>query len=415
MKSVTLVGTDVSIDIATNKWSDGTPTYSLSSADEALKDRIRFFQLTSKERSSMGTIFTPQTYIESGDKLGFDTNDTLVTSALTISAVGNAYILSPISDVLYKSVSSMVGTTTTAGSVTSDFNASFMASLEANATKIAENLCLSGVNLMTADPIEMASTNPTFKLVNALLKGTSESAAITLSTATAPTCTDPLEGALQAIVDAGGGDTNANALSTNLLDNVKKGAFVASDILKMNVDKSVETGAVYNKEAINVDGKLVVSGITLSGTNFEELYSTGAKLEKDNLAVNIDFSSIKTDANISNKSFTLYVVSDSNWSNMESKALGGDDLGALVVALPFDINYTSGEATALGVTINPNAIVEYDVRSNGGYESAYVKDFNATTLGLTASGIITATEGETLDINVTKIFTSLESSADNNL
>ncbi|MDQ7059625.1 MAG: hypothetical protein Q9M43_00220 [Sulfurimonas sp.] len=56
-----------------------------------------------------------------------------------------------------------------AGSI--ELNATTLAQIDSNLSKIATNLGLTGVDLKTADPIDLAGSNATFKLVTALLKG----------------------------------------------------------------------------------------------------------------------------------------------------------------------------------------------------------------------------------------------------
>ena len=401
MSNVTLDSTTTTKDTAAGVWTSGSSTYTLADTNTSIVDQIKFFTLTSQDSSTAGSTFTPATYIESGHTVGKDANDTAFTT--TLYAPANAPILSPLSGLVYLANSALIGTTTAAGTVVGDLNSSFLEGLEANATALAANLGLGDVDLLTADPIELIATNPTYALVNALLKTATAAQAGVLIALTAPT-TATLQTTLQSLSDAG-----LTGLTDTLLTAVKNGSFTTDNIAAMSIDQSVAAGTIVNTANATLAGNFTVDDITLNAVSTEGLSEAGAKVLASTMSIVLDMSNVKTDTNISNTAFTVYLKLDGSKDSVADT--DNNSSTAMVVAIPFDLNLTDG---VLAATVAVGASVPFEVRASNGEESVYKGDFNATTMDVSGTTVISgATTNLTIDAGA--IFTAINTELEQNL
>lgn len=415
MGSVTLTGTDTTKDTTTNVWTVGSAEYALADTNTSIKDKIKFFRLSGKGSSSSGTTFTPATFIETGASgAGYDTNDTILGTTFVMYAPANGAIMSPISNLIYLANSAALGTvavgssTATKGTLSADINSSYLASLEANATAIAANLGLGDINILTADPVALEATNPTYRLVTALLKGVTAATANSIIGATAPTSatlTNTLA-TLKTAFTAGG---ESSTLLDDLITKVNAGTFTTADVATMNVEKSVENGAVTNKAAATLTGFFPVSSISINTVETDQLIASGAKIAANTIEVDVNISNVKTDANISNNAFTLLITAQGDKDFVGST--DNNSSTALVLQVPFELNSTDG---TIGVTVSASALCPWEVRASDGSQIVAVADTNVSTLGIATDFSVNA-NNKTLEIDVDDILTLLTAKADANL
>jgi hypothetical protein len=410
MRSITLTGTDSERDITAGTWTDGSSTYSLpADTNDTVKNSMKFYKLSYKASvpATTTTGFKPATYLESGHSVGFDSNDTAVATNFTMYAVANSGIISPISNLVYQANSTLIGTETTAGTlVNQDFNATTLASMEGNASKIMSAMCLSSVDMESADPVALLSSNPTFTLVNAALKGQGGNVANNLLSANDCT-TSSLENTLQAISDAGAN----TALVSTLLSQVKIGAFKASDIAALAIDKSVANNTIEQSAPADNSAKFQVEDMNISATlALSSLYQYGDKVDMDQnpfLAIETD-----NDVNISNKSFNLVVKVEND--KVRVNDTNNTSTGAVVLSIPFEMNSTDG---TVALAIDADAMVKYNVRDDaGGYINS--GELNTTVLGITTSDIVlsqTSTGTATVTFDVDSILSGAATAMDDNV
>jgi len=402
MKTVTLSADSTTKDAVTNKVTLGGSSYKLATADDAntsIKNRIRYFSIASKVSTTSGTTFTPASYIEADGVDGFDVNDTALGATL-IYAPATSAIASPLTSLIYQANPALFNPTTATG----ELNATTIAQIESNASKIATNLGLTGVDLLTADPIDMATKNPTFKLVTALLKGANAADAAAVLAATPATT---LAETLAIVVTATSGNANAKTLATSLQAMAENGAFKTSDIASVNIEKSVATGSYATLTAPTIKGKFPVSGLTVDGVMSTDLSAAGAKWDSTG-TVDINMTLASSDMNVSNTSFSVLVAVKGTKDNM-----GYDDSNnssAVVAEIPFDLNITSGAVMTKGIVLSKN--IPYQVRAKDGSQVVTMTDINASTLGLVAGDV--AVTSDILKINVANIITALKTAGDAN-
>ena len=415
MGSVALTGTDSSKDPLTGNWTDGSATYSLpSDANDTVKNGLKFYKLTYKAAvpATATTGFKPATYLENGYAAGFDANDTAAATTFALYAPANSGIISPISSLLYQANSATLGTETAVGTVVTDLNTSYLTNLENNATNLAATLGLGSVNLLTADPVALAGSNPTFTLVNALLKDTATQAvANALLTAAAP-ASATLTNTLTTLTTAGGGGT----LATTLLSQAQDGTFTTSSIASLAIDKSVAAGTPQNAATVDNSTKFQVTDINITtalATSTLNNSGTGAKYKigTDSPVVTI---ATDNDKNISNKSFNIIV------SKIGDKARINDtdnnSSAGLVLSIPMEMNSTDGVIDAI---VKPSSMVKWEVRDTAG---GYIKtgESNASVLGLDAAVAITESQANTtgdfsLTINTNGIINAVVTNMDGNV
>lgn len=415
MGSVTLTGTDTTKDTATGVWTIGGASYALADTNTSILSKIKFFRLSGKGSSSTGTTFTPATFIETGASgAGYDTNDTILGTTFVMYAPANGAIMSPVSNLIYLANSAALGTvpvgssTATKGTISADINSSYLTSLEANATAIAANLGLGDINILTADPVALEATNPTYRLVTALLKGVTAATANSIIGATAPTSAT-LTNTLATIKTAFTAGAENSALLDDLITRVNAGTFTTADVATMNVEKSVENGAVTNKAAATLTGFFPVNSISVNTTETDQLIATGAKIANDAIALDINMSNVKTDANISNNSFKLLITVKGDKA-FEGSTDNNSSTG-LVLEVPFEMNSTDG---TIGATILSTALCPWEVRASDGSQIVAVADTNATTLNI-ATDLSVNANNKTLEIDVASMLTKLTVFADANL
>jgi len=407
MKSVTLNNTKTTKNSVTGVWTVGSADYSLADTNASIKDRIRFFRLTGVASSSEGTTFTPATFIESGQATGYDGNDTILLPTFTMFAPANSGVLSPISNLIYQATSSTVGTTAAFGSDQVELNASVLSQLENNASMMATKLGLAGVNLLTSDPVALETSNPTLRLVNALLKpataGNISAMATAIMNATAATDLAGTLGVVKAGLTAAGQGT---VLVSDLETKAKAGAFTTADVANMNIEKSVETDSYKAKAEVSNKGVYPVKAITVNTTDFEDLIANGAKLKNEEMNVALDMSGLSNDTNISTSTFSVLVKVEGD----KDFVISTDNNSSTGVAfkIPFDLNLTDGtlDAEVLGSTMIP-----FEVKSSNGAEVVYT-EFNASDFGVTA---VVAESGTSLNIDVDAAITAMTTHLDGNL
>ena len=418
MGSVTLTATPTTKNTSTLVSTVGGHTYSLSAADDAnasIKDRIRFFTVATTSSVDDGNVtFTPAAYIEADGEAGYDANDTLIGTTV-LYAPATSSVVSPLTDLIYQSNTATLGTTTTAGTAAAELNASIIAAIDANATKIATNLGLGSVNLLTADPVDLASSNPTLKLVTALFKSSTSTAstvsdAVLAMTTPATTLATTLAGVVAALPTG-----NAKTFATELQTLAVAGAFTTSDVAALNIEKSVATGTYTTTAIPTFTGKFPVSGVDVGTKKSTVLSAAGAKyLSTDTVDVNMTLAAANADANISNTSFKLLVAFKGK------KDFVSDDANissSIVASIPFDLNLTtSGGSTGVVATagIAATSLIPYQVKSQDGSETVAKTDINASTVGLATTDIRTNVTTNILTINVGNIVTALKSIGDGN-
>lgn len=391
MKSVTLNNVKTTKNSVSGVWTVGSADYSLADTNASIKDKIRFFKLTGVASSSEGTTFTPATFIESGQATGYDGNDTILTPAFTMFAPANSAVLSPISNLVYQATSSVLGSTTTA--FTSDqveLNTSMLSVLENNASMMATKLGLAGVNLLTSDPVALEASNPTLRLVNALLKpsstGNITAMANSIMNATAATDLAGTLGVVKAALTDAGQNT---AFVTDLETKAKAGSFTTADIANINIEKSVETDSYTAKSEVSKKGVFPVDSITVNTKNFEDLIGNGAKLQTNNINVVLGMSGRATDTNISNTSFSVLVKVDGDKDFVMST--DNNSSSGIAFKIPFDLNLTDGTIMA---KIADTTMVPFEVKSSNGAE-VVSSEFNASILEVT--GVVSVS---TTDVNI---------------
>lgn len=402
---VALVAKKTTKDVSTGVVTLGESTYSLpTDANTSVRNGLKFFKISNAVSSSVGNTFTPATYIEADGVNGFDANDTALDTT-TIYAPANSKILSPLTSLIYQANSAALGSETVASTIKGDLNATTLKGLENNATVIAKNLGLGDVNLLTADPIALASSNPALKLVTALLKDAPATAATKILSMTTPATT--LSATIQATIDAGL-SAKADTFAKELKALVDSGAVSAADIAKINLEKSVATGKYSSLAAPSLKGKFVVSGLTVDGADSSALVEKGAKLKLTTTeTVDINMTASTNDVNVSNTSFNLYV------SFAGAKANQASDTNistAFAVKIPFDLNLTSGTVATAGIAAG--AKTPYQVKADDGSQIKEY-DVNATTLGLVAGDITAASN--VVKVNLANIVTKLQAAADANV
>ena len=394
----------------------GSSTYSLADSNASIKDKIRFFTVATTASNDDGNVtFTPAAYIEADGVNGYDTNDTLLGSTV-IYAPATSGIASPVTNLIYQANTALFGTTTTAGTAAAELNSTVIAQIESNASKIAENLGLGDVNILTADPIELAATNPTFKLVTALLKDAGPiTANAILAVTTAPT---NLVETIATVNTAIANDTvlaaaNPNAVTFigSLNTMAQNGAITAADLANINIEKSIAQGSIQNLVAPTIAGKFPVSSITVDSKASSELAAAGAKWNGGG-TVDVNMSLASSDANVSNTSFSLLVAFKGTKDNMRYDDTNNSS--SVVAEIPFDLNISNGTVYTAG--INAGSIIKYQVKSLDGSEVVSKSDINASTI----TGIVTGVAGDVkvsgdiLKFNVANILTALKNAGDAN-
>ena len=414
MGAVTLSAADTTRDTAANTWTVGGVKYSLADTNTSIKDKIKFFRLSGVGSTSAGTTFTPATYIETGASgAGYDTNDTILGTTFVMYAPANGAILSPLTNLIYQANSAALGTvavgssTATVGTITTDINSSYLTSLEANATAIAANLGLGDVNILTADPVALEATNPTLRLVNALLKGAPAATANSIIGATAPTSAT-LTNTLATLKTAFTAGSMTSTLLDDLIVRTNAGTFTTADVATMNVEKSVENNALTNKAAATLTGKYPVNSISVNTVESDELIASGAKITSNAISVDINMTNVATDANISNNGFKLLVTVQGDKAFVGTS--DNNSSTGLVLEIPFDLNSTDG---TIGYTVTPGALCPFEVRASDGSAVVAVADTNASTMLIDTSMSIQTSK--TLRIDVGTILGTLTGFADANL
>jgi len=406
MKTLAMTAVPTTKDVIKNTVTLGGSTYALPADTNAtVKSRIKYFSISNTPSSTTGTTFTPAAYIEADGIDGYDTNDTLLGSTV-IYAPANSAIASPLTNLVVLANPSIFGTPAVAGGTVPtslvDINATTLANLEANATKIATNLGLGNVNLLTEDPVALAAKNPTYKLVTALLKDATNANAILNAT--------PAKNLAQTLAIVASATTGqAKTLASALQASAANGAFTTADVATMNVEKSVESGQIKSLAAPVVTGKFPVSSIQIGGVDSDNLTASGAKLNNANLVSTITMAS-NMDANISTTGFELVIAikGDKDFVSQNDSNLSG----ALVVSVPFDLNATNG---ILAVNVPASTLIPYEVKASDGSEVVVKSDVNATTMSLSGTNAVSAA-GKVLTMNIGTIVKNvLTKSADNNL
>ncbi|WP_373034912.1 beta strand repeat-containing protein [Sulfurimonas sp.] len=401
MKSVTLTANKTTKDVVTNVVTLGQSTYSLpADTNASVKSRIKFFNFTNTASSTAGTTFTPAAYFEADNVDGYDVNDTLM-GATTLTVPANFSIASPLTQLVYLANTAIFGTTTTVPTSLVDLNTTTFAQLEANATKIATNLGLTGVNLLTADPVALAATNPTFRLVTALMVGSNLATATSILAAPPATTFAATLSNVAAALPTGTGKTLATALATSATN----GGFNTTDIATMNIEGSVAAGTIKTLVAPTKTGKLPLNAITFGGTDVATLTAAGTKLS--NSAISLDLNMSNVDGNVSNKAFTLYVSFAGNKANVAANE--SNNSGAINFAFPFELNATN---SVIAPTVSGASIVKYEAKASDGSQVITKSDVNASTLSLT--GAVTVASN-IVKLNVTSIASAIIGNADANL
>ncbi|WP_373035047.1 beta strand repeat-containing protein [Sulfurimonas sp.] len=409
MKTVALTSTPTTKEVVSGVVTLGSSTYSLpADTNSSVKSRIKFFSIATKASSTSGTVFTPAAYIEADGVNGYDVNDTQLGTTV-ILAPGNSPIASPITSMIVSNNAATFGGYAAAGGTVPtslvDLNATTFAEIEANATKIATNLGLTGVNLLTADPVQLASTNPTYKLVTALLKGAGATEAAAILAATPATT---LAGTLTTLASAIT-DVNAKALATSLAASATNGAFTTSDIAGMNIEKSVVNGTIQSLTPPTTTGKFALDAIEINNVVSSTFASTGAKIA--NTAMLVDFNMTNTDGNISNTAFKLVLALSGDKSTVASN--DSNKSGAIVVELPFEINSTKTTSNALAVPAIANGtLIKWEAKASDGNQVVAKSDINASALGVT--GVVTAS-GNVVTVDAKTLINQIVTAADANL
>ena len=401
MNSVTLTNTDTTKNTDTLAVTLGSSTYSLAEANTSIQDKIRFFTIASKGSSDDGVVtFTPATYIESDGVDGYDVNDTLL-GATTIFAPATSSIVSPLSNLVYLASQATLGTTAAFGTAQVDLNTTTFAQVEGNATVIATNLGLSGVDLLADDPVELAATNPTFRLVNALMLGSGAADLALIQAATAPTTL------AEVLTLVGTTAADGAGLANTLAPLASDGAFTTSDISGLNIEASVVQGGIVSLVAPTISGKFPISGISTNGIS-SSLLNTGAGNKYcpnvDTLDVNMTLAG---DVNVSNTTFNLLIAYKSIRSSI------ADDVNtssAVVAKIPFDLNITDGAVATAGIAAGSTVV--FQVKAKDGSQTVTKTDMNATTLGLATTDI--DVNADILEINVKNIVAALKVAGDAN-
>jgi len=408
MKAVTMEAASTTKDVVTGKVTVGSSTYALpADTNDTVKKRIKFFKISSKPSSTSGTLYTPPTYVEASGIDGFDGNDTELKTK-TIYAPANAAVTSPLTNLVYQAnAATLFGTETGVPTTLVDLNATTLAALENNASVIAKNLGLGDVDLLTADPVALAASNPALRLVTALMIDADVNTATTILKAKKPAANlaETLEIVATAL-PAG----NAKTLATTLAAQAKSGALDNEFILKMNIEKSVESGDIATLEAPEVKGKfpITANAIEINDVNNTELIGTGAKIKKETFSVDINMDAL--DGNISTSKFKAIVSLTGSKDYMAQD--DSNESGSLTVEVPFELNATDG---SLDVTVPAGAAVPYEAKASDGSEIVAKTDFNASTLGVDGTNVISAS-GKVLTINVASILENVgNNSADSNL
>ena len=391
-------------DISTQVVTMGSSTYTLpSGTNSTVQSRIRFTTVTNKVSSSVGTTFTPASYIEGNNIDGYDANDTLLGTT-TLYAPGMSDMVSPLTTLVYNSVGASVLGTTTAipTTVLGEINATTYDGIEANATALATKLGLSGVEILYADPVALAASNPTYRLVTALMKDAPSTAAATLLAGTTPTT---LAATLTLIGTAQTG--TAQTLANTLAASAANGGFTTADVAGMNIEKSVAYGTIQSLANPVTTGKFPLNAITIDGSASSNFVLAGAKVDND--AFNVDFNMSNVDGNISNTTFNALVYLQGNKSYVANP--DSNKTGAIVVKVPFDLNSTSG---VLAANVPAATVISYQGKSSSGNELV-AKDMNATTALVDANNAISIVNSTSVRIDVDSIITGIRTAADANL
>jgi len=401
MGSVTLKEANLTTkNSSTGLWTVGSNTYTLPEANASIQSRIRFFKITSNPYHSKGLIYTPATYIEADGVPGYDTNDTLLNNTV-IYAPANSGIASPITSLVVTANPGLFGIN---GSIKKgvDLNATTFKEIDSNLTAIAKNLGLGDIDLKTADPVELAKTNPKFRLATALLKGVDAAGAKKIINAKTPA--KDLSTMLSMIAGATTG--NAKSAAQGLENLAKNGALTDDAILNMNLEKTVSTGNLTSKTSPNLKGKFPVSGITIDGVDTSTLNtSKGAKYNISN-KLDINMTLASKDENVSNTPFKLLVA----FKNAKTSMADDVNTSSSVIAeIPFDLNITSGK---VGVTVDPSAMVNFQIKSKDG-ANVISKDMNVSALKLDKN-VISSSSSNMLNINLNDIVNSLQKASDIN-
>jgi len=411
MTAITLTATPTTKDVVSGVVTVGQSTYSLpADTNASVKSRIKFYTISDTVSSSVGTTFTPAAYIEGNNIDGYDANDTLLGTTVLYSPANSA-IISPLTNLIYTANSaSLFGATTAVPTTLVDLNATTFTALEANATKIATNLGLTGVNLLTADPVALAATNPTLRLVTALLKGADSTTATTILAMTTPATT--LATTLTAVAAALPAGDTGKTLATTLAASAANGGFSTSDIAGLNIEKSVTAGSVQSLVAPVTTGLFPINGISINGKDSTEFVAAGAKISSTLADIYADINMSKVDGNITNKAFNVFIAVKGNKSFVAST--DSNKSGSLIVQIPFDLNSTTSVIDSL---VDGNTAIKYEAKSSDGAYIVTKSDVNATILSLTGDTAINTTAvSNVVRIHVGTILDNLkDKSADANL
>ena len=298
MVGIALTNTPTTLETNSSIVTLGSNSYALpSDTTDAIKSRIKFFEIATTASSTSGVTFTPAAYIEGDGVDGYDVNDTLLGTT-TILAPATASIASPITNLIVLNNAATFGSTTAIPTSLVDLNSSVDTQIDANATVLATKLGLGDVNLLTADPVATAATNPTYRLVNAMLKDATLADMTAILAFTTPTTLAATLTNIATLPNAAGA-TLAGSLATL----AAAGEFTTASVEEMNVERSVTLGVKTDTTAPVVTGKFPIDAIEINDVTTGNFVAAGAKINGS--ALNVDLNMTNVDGNISNQTFNI--------------------------------------------------------------------------------------------------------------
>ncbi|NOQ29789.1 MAG: hypothetical protein GQ570_01570 [Helicobacteraceae bacterium] len=367
--------------VAGSTQTAGSAVLDLSELNSSVLDNLQYITLSQKAQSSDGTTLTYGTFFDAnGDnKFVAADGDIVAPSAFSMKAPAGYKNITPITSLIQARIDTLVATDT------NDTNRSEVMALAL--TQISDALGISEDNLKNVDPMDVISSEPAYALVNAVLgqavtDGDLTNIATSLATATKATS------AVSALRNIATGATVSAAYFTSTADQFEADSSMLASVSTMNLDATrTNTSAAQNTftPTLLVAGSadFNVSNIEINGKDVDLLLGSGAKVGFTSLDTTTIDLAASTDANTTNKSFTLAIKIGAQESRVNADA----NISSLTILVPMEINNTVDEATK-----KINAVVSGDVTWEG------VLPSGATFSGDMNSSVFTNVSGAS-DIN----------------
>ena len=357
-------------------------------------------------QTTNGTALTYGTFFDanSDGKFVATQGDTLITNtAFTMSAPYGYANVTPVTSLVNARIATLTA------SDTNDTNRSAVEALAL--TQIAAGLGLSSTDIKNVDPISVASSNPTYTLINSMLGQAitdGDMTAIATSLATATAATD----AASALTNIAAGATTGAAFYTSAATQITADPSMLNAVASMNLDgmRSQTAGGATTFTPTYLTPSAAdfnVTSITVGNTAGSALTGNGAKVG----ILGLDDTTLlitKADANVSNKPFRLAIKIGSQETSIADDA----NISSLTIFMPFDLNntVTTGLAGAVSGDVKWEGITPAGAFFSGDMNASYFTTTAATT-ALTVTHLTTTTAS--VDFDISAIITAIDANSSN--